>query len=101
MNSKVQGKLRHIIIGERFGNLVVLGRDIRPNTNTRYVLVKCDCGVKKFVIFTNIYKGLVTNCNCKKDIDKDRQINKIKIRKMSDIEKRKTERFNIFSRNKF
>jgi hypothetical protein len=57
--------LVQILLGERFGRLVVLseGKRIRKG---RAFNCQCDCGVKKLVVASALKRGLVTSCGCKK-----------------------------------
>lgn len=54
---------RHEIIGLRSGRLLVIG-NIDDGTRNRRVLCRCDCGIIKPVIATEIRRGSTRSCGC-------------------------------------
>ena len=68
----IRCRLKRDIVGERFGRLVVLNEfEYRQSggkrqVNRSYVMVQCDCGIKKFVITTALLGGDTTSCGCYK-----------------------------------
>jgi hypothetical protein len=59
---------------KKYGDLKIL-KEVTPNYKTlnRFVLVKCDCGTEKRVLYSYIKNNVVTNCGCKISLNK--QIN--------------------------
>jgi len=73
-------KLRKIHIGDRFWNLVVLGRcDTRPSATEyegrTYYLCKCICGKKIVVRRNNLITGNTKSCGCNKSSHSTHKIN--------------------------
>jgi hypothetical protein len=48
------------LIGERFGRWTVITNQFRD----RRVLSRCDCGVERLVLTSNLCRGLSTSCGC-------------------------------------
>ena len=55
--------------GQRFGRLVVLDKYIKVKGKNTKWLCRCDCGTEKYIINTNLIKGVTTSCGC---LQKDR-----------------------------
>lgn len=53
------------LTGQRFGRLVVIGRDDRGSRKT-YFSCKCDCGNVKSVRADSLKAGLIRSCGCMK-----------------------------------
>lgn len=54
------------ITGQRFGELIVLKRDIREDkSRNMYWLCKCDCGKEKAIRSDALRKGVTKSCGCK------------------------------------
>lgn len=52
-----------VAFGQKFNRLTVCGEIDRSEKAPR-VLVKCDCGVKKLVLITNLKNGKTKSCGC-------------------------------------
>jgi hypothetical protein len=52
------------IIGQRFGRLVVLGREPNRRDNRTLWLARCDCGAEKVVVGHQLRSGSTTSCGC-------------------------------------
>lgn len=57
-----QRKLENLV-GQRFGNLIVLERAETTHVSTRWKC-KCDCGNECIVLAENLKKGHTTSCGC-------------------------------------
>ncbi len=59
---------KYDLTGQRFGRLVVVGRDIEKinNHHDKYWLCKCDCGNEKSVTTGHLITGTVRSCGCVK-----------------------------------
>jgi hypothetical protein len=57
------GKAREIIIGEKFGRLLVVARKERRKRFI-YFLCRCDCGTEKIIRADCLYTGNTTSCGC-------------------------------------
>lgn len=62
-------KGKHLVLwesrkGQRFGLLVVLGADI-ATARRGYVLVHCDCGVEKSIMYDSLKHGATKSCGCR------------------------------------
>lgn len=57
---------KYDLTGQRFGRLVVLGRDIEKLNihRDKYWLCKCDCGAEKSVTTGHLISGTVRSCGC-------------------------------------
>lgn len=53
------------LTGQRYGRLVVLGRDNRESRKT-YFMCRCDCGNMKSVRADSLKAGLIRSCGCMK-----------------------------------
>jgi hypothetical protein len=52
------------ITGNRYGHLVVIGRDF--STRKNYWICKCDCGNTKSIFRGHITSGKITDCGCRR-----------------------------------
>lgn len=63
------------LTNQRFGNLLVLERDVSKKASAAYWICKCDCGNSKSIRGQSLRNGSVTHCGCQKTkrvyIDKD------------------------------
>jgi len=59
------GKALDINIGDRFGNLVVVGKT-EPKHKERTYICKCDCGNEKIATSSSLFYGFATSCGCMK-----------------------------------
>lgn len=57
-------------IGQRFGALTVIERDVRMHDKARSALwvCLCDCGTKKTVSADRLVRGRVTSCGCRRHV---------------------------------
>jgi len=69
-----------MIVGQRFGNLVVIEKLTSLETYRSWVMCLCDCGNKHKVIISNLKGGSVKSCGCfrKEKTDKMAKGNKWK-----------------------
>lgn len=51
-------------IGNRYGKLVVLERDLKKSKKNAYWLCQCDCGKQTTVLGTKLRKGETKSCGC-------------------------------------
>ena len=58
-------KVLDIKVGDRFGNLVVIGTS-EPRHKERTYICKCDCGNEKVIKSYNLFHGISTSCGCMK-----------------------------------
>lgn len=56
-----------IKIGDRFGNLVVIGTSA-PRHKERTYVCKCDCGNEKTATSSSLFYGVTTSCGCMKSV---------------------------------
>jgi len=54
------------ITGQRFGRLVALRREVRGKGHRKrgYWLCQCDCGNQKWILVSNLTRGLTESCGC-------------------------------------
>lgn len=60
-------KVLNIKVGDRFGNLVVIGTS-EPRHKERTYICKCDCGKEKIITSSSLFHGISTSCGCMKGI---------------------------------
>lgn len=58
-------KVLDIKIGDRFGNLVVIGASM-PQHKERTYVCRCDCGNEKIAKSSGLFYGQTTSCGCMK-----------------------------------
>lgn len=51
-------------IGQQFNHLVILECISQRGDRIKKVIAKCDCGIVREYIFSNIYTGKTTSCGC-------------------------------------
>lgn len=50
--------------GQRFGRWVVIGKERKNSTGYREVPCKCECGTRKNVDLSNLFRGRSISCGC-------------------------------------
>lgn len=53
------------LIGEKFGMLTVIGRAPSTAKGQRRWICRCDCGIEKIVLGSNLKRGTTVSCGCK------------------------------------
>ena len=53
------------LIGEKFGKLTVIGQAPSTAKGQRRWVCRCDCGIEKIVIGSNLKRGTTVSCGCK------------------------------------
>lgn len=61
---EMQEYLQELMIGKRFGRLVVLSMDRAEKKNGRFWLCRCDCGNLTTVRETDLRRGNTKSCGC-------------------------------------
>ena len=55
------------VVGQKFGRYTVIAKsDKRSKAMKQMVLCRCDCGIKKEVIVSNLKSGISKSCGCLK-----------------------------------
>ena len=57
-----------MVIGARYGRLVVIGKAIRPTLRFNIWIFQCDCGKRIEVIPSRVTSGLLKGCGCRRTI---------------------------------
>ena len=56
------------VVGQKFGRYLVIAKsDKRSKAMKQMVLCRCDCGVEKEVVVSNLTNGLSKSCGCLKN----------------------------------
>lgn len=70
-------KTPKIVVGQRFGRLIIISQRKKRRSRHRHVLVQCDCGKRLIVRAAKIFAGESLSCGCLHDWTPEKAIRRL------------------------